>query len=397
MNHRSFASSNLRIVYSLGAAGLLALATVACQPEQRPAAGTVKTIGTPASGSASGSVSGVSGAVPSPAAPAAGAPSPIPASSEPTPSDGIYTPVTYRALYQAIATDYQSIATLTNRVNEGQPLPTGDILKIYEEALHARTETSARPIRAFALGEDRAQEFPQAAAYYNSPTFLDDPVIDAITGTDSAAAYTPAQRRQAIQKGLQRTLSYWVRHYVQRARTDLRPGLVDEAWAIYMGPEVDGKYPQSLSATAVSREGNFNRSGSIDVPLREALSRAQQAAANSDQAAYEAAEQDVYSRLNAIFYLGAARYLNESLKSAQGGNTDNAAIQMTEGLFFYKTIQPTVAQADASADATIMAFYNAQPASLTPQMRDDALAALNRAASALMLEQSELVAPETFN
>ncbi|MEZ4554017.1 MAG: hypothetical protein R3B59_08920 [Dehalococcoidia bacterium] len=46
--------------------------------------------------------------------------------------------------------------------------------------------------------------------------------------------------------------------------------------AIYVGEERDGKYPNSLAATAQSREGNFNRPGSIDTPLREALSRAQQ-------------------------------------------------------------------------------------------------------------------------
>jgi hypothetical protein len=37
---------------------------------------------------------------------------------------------------------------------------------------------------------------------YGSPTCLDDPVIEAILGIGSADGYSPAQRRQAIQKGL---------------------------------------------------------------------------------------------------------------------------------------------------------------------------------------------------
>ena len=57
------------------------------------------------------------------------------------------------------------------------------------------------------------------------------------------------------------------------------PQNVDEAWAIYMGTPQGTGFPSSLSATAVSREMNFKREGTVDRPLREALQRAQQAAA----------------------------------------------------------------------------------------------------------------------
>lgn len=392
-------------VRSVGAMRVLAIGLVTliavsgCQPEQRPVAGSVRTIGTPSSGSVSGSVSapapkpavGVSPAVPSAELPAASATLP------PSKPDGIYTPTTNREIYQAISSDYQAIVALTNQVNEGKPLPSAEILKIYEEASEARSGTSARLLGGFARDPARAQEFPDAAQFYDSPAFLDDPVVAAINGTGAAAQYSPAQRRQAIQKGVARIVYYWSRRYVEGAAANLNPGWVDEAWAVYMGKEVDGTYPNSISGIAVSRETNFNRPGSIDVPLRQALSRAQQAAANKDAAAYTAAANDVYSRFHTIFYLSTARYLNESLKSVQGGNPANASVQQMEGWSYYQSIQPAVAKADAAADQTIVAYFTAAPAALTVPLRDEALAALNRAASALRLTPADLVTPAGFN
>ena len=61
--------------------------------------------------------------------------------------------------------------------------------------------------------------------------------------------------------------------------------LIDEAWAVSVGEEVDGAYPNSLAAPAQGREGNFGRQGAIDVPLREAMDRARPAADDGDAAA----------------------------------------------------------------------------------------------------------------
>lgn len=306
-------------------------------------------------------------------------------------SDGIYTPFTNRELYQLIASDYQQIIALTNEVVAGRPLPAADILRIYEEADIAKNATSARFMRGFARDGARATEFPEAAAYFGSSTFLDDPVIDAIFGLGSAGGYTPAQRRQAIQKGILRIIYYWSARYVNQAAQTLNAGLVDEAWAIYMGIEVDGRYPNSLSGVAVSREQNFNRPGSLDVPMREAMARAQRAAAAGDAVGYAAAARDIHSRFNAIFYLSAARYLNEALRSAQEGNIENAGAQMVEGLSYYRFIQPTVAAASPEADAAMMAYYMGSPESISVERRDATLAALNQAAEALLLAPADLV------
>ena len=84
------------------------------------------------------------------------------------------------------------------------------------------------------------------------------------------------------------------------------------------------------------------------------------------------------------------------MQSARGGQRDAAAVQQIEGLSFYSTIQPKVATADAAADQAIVAYFRAEPATLTPARRNETLAALNRAASALGLQQRDLVTPASF-
>jgi hypothetical protein len=121
------------------------------------------------------------------------------------------------------------------------------------------------------------------------------------------------------------------------------------------------------------------------------MSRAQRAAANRDVAAFRAAERDTYARFNAIFYLATLRYFNEPLSTVGQGDAQTAAAQQIEGLSFYRSIQPTVAMVDPDADATIVAFFNAPPSSLSAGMRDSALAALNRTSSALLLASGDLV------
>jgi hypothetical protein len=390
--------------FGLGAllAGSMLLA--ACGGEDRPnvdviedgtgatggnASGSVSASGT---GSASASASGTGGGTTLGGAgvfiPAGLAPE----TEGPTEGDGIFTPETNREIYQKISTDYQEIVARTNVVNEGQPLPAAEILLLYEAGMHTRIGTSSRSLRGFAREGARASEFPESVAFYESATFLDTPVNDAIAGARSAENYTDAQRRQAIQKGLLRILYHWSLRYVQGAEENLNEGWVEEAWAIYVGePGDDGSYPNSLSALARSREGNFGREGTIDTPMREAMARAQQAAKADDEAAYLAAAEDIYSRFNAIFYLATVRYLGESVKSAEAGDTDAAGVQLVEGLGFYQSIQPQVSAADPAADEAIVSFYTSDPASVTPEARDAALEALNGTATALLLEQSDLV------
>ena len=312
-----------------------------------------------------------------------------PETSGPTVSDGYFNPTTNREIYQKIASDYQEIAKLTNVIKDGEPLPAADILLMYEAGIHTRIGPQSRTLASFARSPRRAEDFPVAAEFYGSSRFLESPVSNAIRQRGDAAEYTDAQRRQAINKGVLRILYHWSKFYMLIGVEFMRSGLIDEAWAVYVGEEVDGEYPYSLAALARSREGNFGREGTLDIPLREAMERARQAAEDGDQAALEAAAQDVYSRYNAIFYLATVRYIGVSLADVQEGK--DPGTHLVEALAFYQSIQPEVAKADPTADETIVAYLTSDAEEITVASRDAALAALNRTASALLLTDDDLV------
>ena len=307
----------------------------------------------------------------------------------PTKSDGYFSATTNREIYQKIPSDYQEIAALTNVIKEGQPLPAADILLMYEAGKHARLGPQSRTLASFARDPRRADDFPDAAEYYGSSSFLQNPVNNAIRKRAEAAEYTDAQRRQAIQKGVLRILYHWAKFYMIIGNEQMRSGLIDEAWAVYVGEEVDGEYPNSVSALARAREANFGREGAVDIPLRQAMERARQAAEAGDRAALNTATQEVYSRFNAIFYLATVRYIGITQSDVAEGK-DHGTHQV-EALAFYQSIQPDVAKADPEADATIVAYLEAEASGITAASRDSALAALNSTASALLLTEDDLV------
>ena len=309
----------------------------------------------------------------------------------PTASDGYYTPTTHREIYQKISTDYQEIAKLTNVIKEGKPFPAAEIWLLYEAGSHTRLGPQSRTLRSFAIGSSPATYFPESAEFYGSDTFLDDPIENVIRGRREAENYTDAQKRQAVNKGMLRILYHWSKFYMIIGADRMSSRLIDEAWAVYVGEEVDGAYPNSVAALAQGREGNFGRQGTIDIPLRQAMDRARQAADDGDTAALEAAVDDVFSRFNAMFYLATVRYIGRVADDAAAGDRDALGTHQVEALAFYQSIQPDVAKADSAADETITAYLTGEPSAITTASRDAALAALNGTASALMLEQSDLV------
>ena len=262
---------------------------------------------------------------------------------------------------------------------------------LYEAGIHTRLGPQSRTLRSFAAGTTPASYFPDSAEFYGSDRFLDSPISNAIRQRGEAENYTDAQRRQAINKGVLRILYHWAKFYMIIGQERMSSRLIDEAWAVYVGEEVDGAYPNSLAAVAQGREGNFGRQGSIDIPLRQAMDRARQAADDGNAAALDVATKEVYSRLNAIFYLSTVRYIGRVLDDAQAGNHDALGTHQVEALAFYQSIQPDVAKADPVADAEIMAYLTAQPGQISEQFRDRILQVLNRNASALLLTQDDLV------
>ena len=313
----------------------------------------------------------------------------------PTASDGYYTPTTNREIYQKISTDYQEILKLTNVIKEGKPLPAAEIWLLYEAGPHTRLGPQSRTLRSFATGSAPSTYYPDSVEFYGSASFLDDPIENAVRGRREAENYTDAQKRQAIGKGALRILYHWAKFYMIIGQDRMSSRLIDEAWAVYVGEEVNGDYPNSLSAVARSREGNFGREGTIDIPLRQAMDRARQAADDQNAEALEVATNEVFSRFNAIFYLATVRYIGRVFDDAQAGNRDALGTHQVEALAFYQSIQPDVAKADPAADETIMAYLTAEPSHVTVASRDAALAALNGTASALMLQTGDLVTQYT--
>ena len=309
----------------------------------------------------------------------------------PSASDGYYYPTTNREHYQKISSDYKEIAKLTDVIKEGQSLPAADIWLLYEAGMHTRIGVRSKTLRNFARDPGRAEEYPLSTTFYDSGTFLDSPIRNAISQRGEAENYTDAQRRQAINQSLLRVLYHWSKHYVIGGCADLDSGDVDEGWGIYVGLEVDGGYPNSLSALARSREGNFGREGTIDIPLRQAFEQVRQAAENGDSAACDAAAQKVFSRFNAMFYLATVRYIGRVADDAQAGDPDSLGTHQVEALSFYRSIQPEVANASPAANETIVAYVKAEPDQITPELRDGALAALNGTASALLLTSADLI------
>ena len=85
-----------------------------------------------------------------------------------------------------------------------------------------------------------------------------------------------------------------------------------------MSAEVDGGYPNSLAALARSREANFGREGTLDMPLHQAMDRARPAADDEDPLELARATRDVHSRFNVIFYLATVRYISITQRDHRG-------------------------------------------------------------------------------
>ena len=59
-------------------------------------------------------------------------------------------------------------------------MPAADILLLYEAGMHTRIGVRSKTLRSFARDPERAKEYPLAAAFYESGTFLDRPISNAI-------------------------------------------------------------------------------------------------------------------------------------------------------------------------------------------------------------------------
>jgi hypothetical protein len=320
--------------------------------------------------------------------------------------DDIYRPVSDVAGHARLALDAVDIAALFDKSSvDYQAIKT-----ICEKGKNsANPDGSFRTLCGFAISPDRAKEFPESAAFFGSPTFLNDEMAAALSATGVAANWSDAERKQAITNGANRIFYHLSIHELKASVAKFKDGNVepvagaphnwDEAWAYYVGPpDQTGARPYGLASTADKLEKEYSKQGRIDRAARQAMADGLQALVRGDAAAVEAANNKIISRFNAIFYLATARSLNEAYQAAAAGNTKLAATHQVEGLSCYRTIQPIVATADADADAAIKNYFAGDPGNMTEQSRDATLSALNRprVATAMALEAGDLLTPASY-
>jgi hypothetical protein len=320
--------------------------------------------------------------------------------------DEIYQPISDVAQHAKLAKDAADVVVLF----ESSPVDYDAIRAICEKGKNSpNPDGTFRTLRGFAKSPDRAKEFPEAAATFGSPTFLDDELAAALDASGAAAEWSDSQRMQAVKNGANRIFYHLSIHELKSSLAKFKDGNVepaagaphnwDEAWAYYVGPpDAAGARPYGLAATAIKLEESFGKQGQVDRAARQAMADGLQALVQRDAAAVEAANKKILSRFNAIFYLATASSLNDVLQATASGDSKQADAHQVAGITSYRTIQPIVAAADADADTKIKGYFAAEGGSLTEQSRDAALAALNqpRVIAALMLEADDLLTPAAF-
>jgi hypothetical protein len=346
---------------------VIALLVAACDGEDRPRVDVI--------GDGEGSVS-VSASASGPGA------------SGMLPGSG-YTPVSNVDIYFQMSLDLRDIRTIMAAAATGQPVDWAAARAIYENGKN-QVQASGSPRSLASIPNEAVQAvFPNGAAVYGRPDFINALVRDGLNGIGRAQGASDATRRQIVDKGIQ-MLFYGkalqemdsARARVAQGNTDNATGAphaVDEAWAVVAGlPDSSMELSQSLLATAIGRESNFGLQGKIRLPIETAFLDAQRAAQQGDLAAFDRAHAEVKGNLNAVFYLGALRYL-KPLEAAR--TPTEREVQFAEGGAFWQTIRAVVAAASPSAAQTVEAAYSRSPNDEFPAATTTAVyAALNEPA-----------------
>jgi hypothetical protein len=181
-------------------------------------------------------------------------------------------------------------------------------------------------------------------------------VQEAIAGTGASAGASDAVRAQRVEKGISVLLARKVVDELAAAGEKVADGdadpkegaphNVDEAWAFF---DAGGN---GLASTADKRAADFGREGQVREPVEAALTAAQQAALDGNEAAFEEAVAEVETGVAYVFYLATHKYLD----------TQGDEVRRAEGLSFYRGIQPAVRAASPEADAVVVAAFEADNA-----------------------------------
>ncbi|PSC73557.1 Fe-assimilating 1 [Micractinium conductrix] len=232
-----------------------------------------------------------------------------------------------------------------------------------------RSDGTTRKLQEWALdGAVDESHWGLYSAYFKNDTAWLDTFIGA--GFAGVAPWTDAAARaQVVKKGVQSNLLVaYMFHEVDEAHEELEEGLtdpktgaphlVDEAAAIYFGTtcptgsvaDVANKRATSFGTLTTGPDGVCT--AATNVAVAKAMAAMQAAAAAGDDAAYEAASKDLEKAIVTIFVQATLTYAAE-LDELVGAGNDTAA-EEAEGVAFFRTIAPLVAQVAADDAETIM-------------------------------------------
>ena len=117
------------------------------------------------------------------------------------------------------------------------------------------------------------------------------------------------------------------------------------------------------------------------------------ASANHGDPACVVATNNVCSWLYTICLLSVVKYMNDIYNKAARDDAYCARPpRSVAGLFFYRSIQPGVARANASSDEAAEAYSQTAPEDLAADLLDGALTVINQTVSGLLLTQDDLIA-----
>lgn len=265
---------------------------------------------------------------------------PTAAGSGESESGGGYEPVSDVTSHGAIGQDVARVKDALAPAKEGSPVDWAEVEAAFEEGgASVKGDGSVRTLATLV-------DAPGDVSF----------VREAIAGTGASAGASDAVRAQRVEKGISVLLARKVTDELAAAGVKLADGdtdpdegaphNVDEAWAFF---DAEGN---GLAATADKRAADFEREGEVREPIEAALTAAQQAAVDGDEAAFEEAVAEVEGGVAYVFYLATHKYLD----------TEGDDVRRAEGLSFYRVIQPVVRDASAEADAAIAAAFEADDA-----------------------------------
>lgn len=248
---------------------------------------------------------------------------------------GAFEPVSDVTPHGAVGEDIAAIKTAMEPATKGETVDWAAVSTVFEEGTGASKK-----------GDGSVRTLAGLVADSPAVAF----VRDALAGKGASAGASDPVRRQQVDKGISVLLAEKMTEELGRARDKLEAGEfdddtgaphnVDEAWAFYVA---DGS---GLASTAEKRAADFKREGKVSEPVLDALTDAQVAAQDGDDAAFDAAATALDEATGYIFYLATFKYLDS-----------DDEVGRAEGASFYRGISARVEQADADAHQAIVSAF----------------------------------------